>query len=57
MLDERLQTVPGCDWATVTGDGVDLPVTWSRGRPERDSAPVRLEFQLRQAQLFGFNVR
>lgn len=57
LLDERLQPVAGCDWTAVAGDGVDLPVAWPHEGREREVAPVRLEFQLRQAQLYGFSVR
>jgi len=51
--------LPGFDWADcapVRGDSVAHPVRWT-GNPTRLlGAPVRLEFRLRQGELYGFDV-
>lgn len=59
VLDEKGRAVPGfafADCQPITGDGLDLPVRWSRSLMRIGTNPVRLEFLLRNARLFAFNL-
>lgn len=56
LIDEAGQPVAGCDWAEVKGDGIALPVAWSGQLAALGARPVRLEFELCNAQLFGFEL-
>jgi hypothetical protein len=50
-------SLPTFDWVEVTGDGAALPVGWTRSLANLGDQPVRIEFELRHAQLFGLTVR
>lgn len=59
VLDEKGRVVPGFAFAEcqpITGDGLDLPVRWRRSLAKLGTKPVRLEFSLRNARLFAFNL-
>lgn len=52
--------VKGFDFAdcrAISTDSLEAPVQWQRRLPELNSQPVRLEFSLKNAQLFGFSLR
>ena len=46
----------GFDWVEIRGDAVAHPVTWKAGVGSVGKEPVRLEFELKEAQLFGFDL-
>jgi len=51
--------LPGFDWANcapIRGDSVAHPVHWTGSSARLPDAPVRLEFRLRQGELYGFDV-
>jgi hypothetical protein len=56
VLDAEQRPLPGFDWIGLSGDGVDLPARWSRPLSSLAGRPVRLEFELQEAQLFGFDL-
>ena len=59
VLDESGDPIPGFDWsdcAPVQGDSVSHPVTFGRALATLRNKPVRLEFSLQRASLYGFNL-
>ncbi|MEO6034186.1 MAG: hypothetical protein ABIQ35_02910 [Verrucomicrobiota bacterium] len=44
------------DFKTVTTDQVDAPLRWKRSLQELNGKPVRLEFLMRNARLFAFEL-
>jgi len=51
--------LPGFDWsdyASIAGDSLAHPLVWKGGTMPTTNKPVRLEFSLRQAELYGFDV-
>ena len=60
VLDAGGKVVPGFsfdDCEPVTGDGLALPVRWKATLSELKQDQVRLEFEITDAKLFGFEVR
>ena len=49
--------VPGYGWAEIRGDSVETPVGWSQPVALLGDRAVRLEFELRDTVLFGFDLR
>lgn len=47
----------GFDWAEIRGDAVAHPVKWQSKVSSLGNEPVRLEFELKDAQLFGFDLQ
>jgi hypothetical protein len=56
LLDEAGRPLPAFDWVSVHGDRLDHEVKFQRPLSSLAGKPVRLEFQLQRAQLFGFDV-
>jgi hypothetical protein len=56
VLDGRGRPLEGFDWKKISGDGAALPLDWGRPLDRLDGLTVRLEFELRDAQLFGFDL-
>lgn len=56
LLDKHGQPLPNFDWVEMSGDGVDLPVNWKSDLKSLKGKPVRIEFQMKFAQLFGFEL-
>lgn len=60
LLGANGQPLPGfacADCRPVRGDGLDQPVQW-QGQPALpQGVPVRLEFELREGDLYGFTLR
>jgi len=48
--------VNGFDWITLKGDAVGHPVNFQNSLQSLAGKPVRIEFELRKAQLFGFDL-
>jgi len=57
LVDGSGQPLRGFDWVTLHGDNLDHPVAFERQLDGLAGRPVRLEFRLRQAQLFGFDLQ
>lgn len=57
LLDEAGRPLPGFDWVSLRGDRLDHAVVFQRPLNSLARQPVRLEFQLKRAQLFGFDLR
>jgi hypothetical protein len=58
LLDAADKPISGFDWVPIGGkgaDGVSLPVKWRRPLRERET-PVRIEFLVREADLYAFEV-
>ncbi len=59
LLDIEGKAIPGfgaADCKPIQGDGVDLPVNWNRSLSTLKDTPVRIEFQMKDAQLYGFSL-
>ncbi|MBI5395946.1 MAG: hypothetical protein HZA91_11670 [Verrucomicrobia bacterium] len=56
VLDESGQPLPGFDWASARGDRLDHAVVFQRPLSSLAGKPVRLEFRLQRARLFGFDL-
>ncbi len=57
LLDQKGKPLPGYDWAEIKGDGVDLPVEWKANLTRLRGKTVHIDFQLKDAQLFGFDLQ
>lgn len=57
LVDAQGQPLTGFDWVRLQGDDVQHSVAFAGKLASLAGQPVRLEFQLRQAQLFGFDLR
>jgi hypothetical protein len=58
LLDENSKVIPGFDWASTSSkraDGLALSIEWRRPLREREK-PVQIEFSLREADLYAFEV-
>ncbi len=55
LLDRDGKAIPGFE-ATVHGDGVALPVEWKQSLDNVKNKPVRIEFMMQDAQLYGFTL-
>ncbi len=56
LVDCEGNEIPGFGWVEIRGDRVDHPVPWRGDLAEVRGRPVHLEFELRDAQLFGFDL-
>jgi hypothetical protein len=56
LCDAQARPLEGFGWSGIQGDSVQAAVRWSRALSALGEAPVRLEFELRDAQLFGFGL-
>lgn len=56
LLNIDGEPIPGFD-AMVQGDGVALPVEWLHPLSRVKGQPVRIEFQMQDTQLYGFDVK
>ncbi len=57
LIDAGGAAFPGFDWVEITGDQVQAPARWTGSLAELRGQPVRIEFEFRHAQLFGFQLR
>lgn len=58
LLDEPGQVIAGFDWgdaAPITGDSLTLSLSWRTPLVSLAGKPVRLEFRLREGELYGFD--
>ena len=42
------------DWVNIKGDSVEHKVKWTKSLSSLSGEPICIEFQLKNAQLFGF---
>jgi hypothetical protein len=56
LVDGKGNEIPGFGWVEIRGDRVDHPVAWQGDLAKVHGRPVRLEFELQDAQLFGFDL-
>ena len=60
LKDAAGHVIHGCSFgecAAVTGDVLDAPVNWKESLSKARTEPVRLEFSLKNARLYGFYLR
>lgn len=57
LLDKHGQPLPNFDWVEMSGDGVDLAVNWKGDLQSLKRKPVQIEFQMKFAQLYGFELK
>jgi hypothetical protein len=57
LVDGAGKPLSGFDWMVLHGDNLDHPVAFERPLASLAGQPVRLDFRLRKAQLFGFDLR
>lgn len=55
LLDVDGEPIPGFA-STIQGDGVALPVEWTQPLSRVKGQPVRIEFQMQDTQLYGFDL-
>ncbi len=56
VCDAQGRPLDGFGWSEIKGDSVQAAVRWARPLSALAGTPVRLEFELRDAQLFGFGL-
>lgn len=56
LLDAAGKAIKGFGWTAVTGDSVALPVRWTRNMKALAGKPVKIEFAMRSAQVYGFGL-
>jgi hypothetical protein len=56
LLDESGKPLEGFGWAGIKGDSIDHKVEWMKSLKSLGKKPVRIEFQLRDAQLYSFDL-
>jgi hypothetical protein len=57
LVDINGDTIEGYDWVDISGDAVDHPVPWKQNLKSLNEKNVQIEFQLQDAQIFGFDLR
>jgi hypothetical protein len=56
LLDDSGQPLPEFDWVALHGDRTDHPVPFTRSLASLAGKPLRIEFALKGAKLFGFEL-
>ncbi len=56
LLTADREPLEGYGWVELIGDSIEHKVQWSKPLNTVTSKAVRIEFQLKNAQLFGFNL-
>ena len=57
LLDTKRQRLDGFGWVELKGDSIEHKIEWNSGLTSLSGKVVYLEFQLRDAQLFGFDLQ
>ena len=55
LLDEAGEPIPGCNSGPLVGDQIDRPVAFTQSLEALAGTPVRLQFVLRDAEVFSVN--
>jgi len=56
LVDVEGQPINGFDWVNISGNGVDHPVEWRGDLKSLEKKTVQIEFQLKDAQLYSFEL-
>jgi hypothetical protein len=56
LVDGSGSSVDGFDWVNLEGDDIAHVVNWQSDLESLGDKSVRIEFQLKNAQLFGFTI-
>jgi hypothetical protein len=56
LIDATGKAIRDFDWVDVRGDSVAHRVPWKSSLKTLGKEPVRIEFELRDAQLFAFDL-
>jgi len=56
LVDEHGNQIEGFEWRELIGDSIDHNIKWNKELSTISGVPVRLEFQLKNAELFGFEL-
>ena len=56
LKDMEGKVIDGFEWVNISGDKVDHPVPWKQDLNALAEKSVRIEFQLQDAQLYGFSL-
>jgi hypothetical protein len=56
LVDSSGSPIDGFDWVNIEGDNIAHDVNWQGDLSTLADKPVQIEFQLKNAQLFGFNL-
>ncbi len=56
ILDNDGSLIPGFDWVEIEGDNVANKVNWQGDLESLKDQSVQIEFQLKNAQIFGFDL-
>ncbi|MCR4413610.1 MAG: hypothetical protein NUV77_14410, partial [Thermoguttaceae bacterium] len=56
LVDSDDRPIPGFDGVSLHGDRLDHPVPFAKKLTALANRPVRLEFELQNAQVFGFDL-
>jgi hypothetical protein len=56
LVDSSGFSINGFDWVNIEGDDIAHEVDWKGDLDSLGDQPVQLEFQLKNAQLFGFSL-
>ncbi|MEJ2613376.1 MAG: hypothetical protein P8Z35_00305 [Ignavibacteriaceae bacterium] len=54
LLDSNCKPIDGFGWINLKGDSVEHKVNWGMKLNSLSNKPVRIEFRLKNSQLFGF---
>ncbi|MEE3368118.1 MAG: hypothetical protein VX346_02115 [Planctomycetota bacterium] len=57
LLDADRKPLDGFGWVEFKGDSIGHEIEWNSGLSRVSGKVVRLEFQLKDAQLFGFDLK
>jgi hypothetical protein len=57
LLDENSEPLAGFDWRELSGDSPALAPEWPKPVSELAGTVVRIEFELTNTRLFGFNLQ
>jgi hypothetical protein len=57
LLDSDKKPLPGFDWFDIKGDSTSHKIEWGNSLESIAGRVVCLEFRLKDAQLFGFNLK
>jgi hypothetical protein len=56
VLNSKHKPLNDYGWINFSGDSIAHKIVWNKSLKNISGKPVCLEFQLKEAQLFGFNL-
>jgi hypothetical protein len=57
LLDQDCNSIQGFDWVSIKGNDVNIPVKWKKDISSLEGKTVRIQFKMKNAQLFCFYVK